>query len=68
MGWLNLIERLWKFVRRRALYGRYRSTFAEFRAAVEESLAGLTTNHADQLKTLMTLNFQQFKEVLLMAA
>src|SRR4029077_1724589 len=27
---LNLIERLWKFIKRRALYGRYHPTFADF--------------------------------------
>jgi transposase len=65
---LNLIERLWKFTKRRALYGRYHPTFAQFREAIEETLRGITTIHADQLKTLMTLNFQQFKDVSLMAA
>jgi transposase len=65
---LNLIERLWKFMKRRALYGRYHPTFAGFRAAIEETIDGLSTTHADQLKTLMTLNFQQFKDVSLMAA
>ena len=65
---LNLIERLWKFTKRRALYGRYHPTFAGFRAAIEETLDGLSTTHADQLKTLMSLNFQQFKDVSLMAA
>jgi hypothetical protein len=29
---------------------------------------GLPTEHAEQLKTLMTLKFQQFKDVSLMAA
>jgi transposase len=65
---LNLIERLWKFIKRRALYGRYHPNFAEFRAAIEETLDGLSTTQADRLKTLMTLNFQQFEDVSLMAA
>jgi transposase len=65
---LNLIERLWKFIKRRALYGRYHPTFADFRAAIEDTLDGLSTNHAERLKTLMTLNFQQFEDVSLMAA
>jgi len=65
---LNLIERLWKFTKRRALYGRYHPTFAGFRAAIEEILGGVSTIHADDLKTLMTLKFQQFKDVSLMAA
>jgi transposase len=65
---LNLIERLWKFTKRRALYGRYHPTFAGFRAAIEETLDGVSTTYADQLETLMTLKFQQFKDVSLMAA
>jgi transposase len=65
---LNLIERLWKFIKRRALYGRYHPTFAEFQAAIQEVLDGLSTTHAEELKTLMTLNFQQFEDVSLMAA
>ena len=65
---LNLIERLWKFIKRRALYGRYHPTFADFQAAIEGTIASLPTSHAEQQKTLMTLNFQQFKDVSLMAA
>jgi transposase len=65
---LNLIERLWKFVKRRALYGRYHPTFADFQAAIQQVLDGLSTAHAEQLAKLMTLNFQQFEDVSLMAA
>jgi len=65
---LNLIERLWKFIKRRALYGRYHPTFAEFQAAIQEVLDGLPTTHAERLKTLLTLNFQIFEDVSLMAA
>jgi transposase len=65
---LDLIERLWKFIKRRALYGRYHPTFAEFQAAINEILEGLSTTHAKPLETLMTLNFQQFQDVSLMTA
>ena len=65
---LNLIERLWKFIKRRALYGRYHPTFADFQAAIQETLDGLKTTYADPLETLMTLNFQRFDDVSLMAA
>lgn len=65
---LNLIERLWKFIKRRTLYGRYHPTFADFRAAIEETLANLPTTHATNLTSLMTLNFQRFENVSLMAA
>ena len=65
---LNLIERLWKFIKRRALYGRYHPTFAEFQAAVQQVIHDLPTTHAESLKSLMTLNFQRFQDVSLMAA
>jgi len=65
---LNLIERLWKFMKRRALYGRYHPTFGDFRAAIQEVHDGLSTKYAEGLATLMTLNFQQFEDVSLMAA
>jgi transposase len=65
---LNLIERLWKFIKRRALYGRYHPTFADFQAAIQDTLNGLPTIHAEPLKTLMTLNFQRFENASLMTA
>ena len=65
---LNLIERLWKFTKRRALYGRYHPTFREFQAAIQEVLDGVSTKYSQPLASLMTLNFQQFDDVSLMAA
>jgi len=65
---LNLIERLWKFMKRRALYGRYHPTFVEFQAAVNEVIDGLSTTHAESLESLMTLKFQRFEDASLMAA
>ncbi len=65
---LNLIERLWKFTKRRALYGRYHPTFREFQAAIQEVLDGIPTIHAKALAKLMTLNFQQFEDVSLLPA
>jgi hypothetical protein len=44
-----------------------RSTRPGTPADIEQTLDGLSTTHADQLETLMTLNFQQFKDVSLMA-
>jgi len=65
---LNLIERLWRFVKRQALYGRYHPTFADFQAAVQDTLHQLPTKHKDKLASLMTLNFQVFDNVSLLAA
>ena len=65
---LNLIERLWRFLKRDALYGRYHPTFAHFRTALEATIDKLPTTHADKLATLLTLNFQEFDDVSLLAA
>ena len=65
---LNLIERLWKFLKRRALYGRYHPDFASFRAAIETEIEQLPTTHHVALTTLMTLNFQTFENVSLLSA
>ena len=65
---LNLIERLWGFTKRRSVYGKYHPDFASFRAAIEATLAGIPTTHADRLASLMTLEFQTFEDVSLLAA
>ena len=65
---LNLIERLWRFMKRQAAYGRYHPTFADFLAAVQDVLDRVPTTHANKLASLMTLNFQEFDEVSLLAA
>ncbi|MGE4001100.1 MAG: hypothetical protein AB7I48_12855, partial [Planctomycetaceae bacterium] len=72
---LNLIARLWKFTKRRALSGRYHPPFAHFPAAIVHTLADIPHQHAPApapapaLASLMTLNmFQQLENVALMAA
>jgi transposase len=65
---LNLIERLWKFVKKSVLYGRHYSTFADFRGAIDGCLSKITTDHREQLASLMTHNFQTFENVSLLAA
>lgn len=65
---LNLIERLWRFIKREALYGRYHATFADFQKAIEETIGELGGKHKDKLASLMTLNFQVFDDVSLLAA
>jgi transposase len=53
---LNLIERFWKFIKRRALYGRYQPTFRDFRAAIKEALHGLPTKYAALILAPSLLN------------
>jgi transposase len=65
---LNLIERLWKFIKRKELYGRYHPRFDAFRSAIERCLSEISTSHQTALKRLMTLNFQTFENVSLLSA
>ena len=65
---LNLIERLWTFIKRQALYGRTHPTNAEFQAAIKEILDGLSTSYAERLKSLVTLNCQRSEDLSLMGA
>lgn len=65
---LNLIERLWRFIKKEALYGRYHANFADFKAAIEEVIGQMPTKHKDKLASLLTLNFQVFDNVSLLAA
>ena len=52
---LNLIERLWKFLRKKAL-NRWHKTFEAMQEAVAEVLDRLG-DHRDELATLMTERF-----------
>ncbi len=60
---LNLIERLWKWVKKKCLYSKYYATSADFQLAIRECLAQANTEHQAELKSLLTLEFQTFKEV-----
>jgi transposase len=64
---LNLIERLWKFVKKECLSCRYHEDFARFRAAIAECLEGVEDKHKSSIKSLLTLNFQAFEEPQLLA-
>jgi transposase len=60
---LNLIERLWKFVRKECLYDKYYENFAFFRQAISDCLSKTTTKHYDALHSLLTLSFQSFEKL-----
>jgi transposase len=65
---LNLIERLWRFVRKQSLDSTYYEDFGKFTAAIDRCLDGLDTVHKGEMKTLMTHKFQTFENVPLLAA
>jgi transposase len=65
---LNLIERLWKFTKKKALHCRHHTNYADFHAAIEQCLDQLTTEHKNEISSLVTLNFQTFENVSLLTA
>jgi transposase len=65
---LNLIERLWRFVRKESLDSTYYEVYEQFTAAIDRCLDGLPTVHKDAMDTLLTHKFQMFGDVPLLAA
>lgn len=58
---LNLIERLWKFVRKEVLYNESYKNFDEFCTAISGCLNETDTTHKAALDTLLTPKFQTFE-------
>ncbi len=59
---LNLIERLWKFVKKTCLYSTYYENFTLFTHAISSCLAQTHTTHKSALDSLLSLRFQTFKK------
>ena len=57
---LNLIERLWKLVKKRCLANRYYENFDKFKNAIDHCLDKLSNEDKDELESLLTLKFQFF--------
>jgi transposase len=65
---LNLIERVWRFVKKESLRARYHATYEEFTTAIDQCLQELPTRHKPAMDTLLTHEFQMFAAVSLLAA
>ena len=59
---LNLIERLWKFVKKEVLYSKYYDNFEKFKEAITNCLEETETKHKKALDSLLTLKFQTFSK------
>ena len=58
---LNLIERLWKWVRKDCLNGKYYEHFQEFKDAINKSLEKASCSEKkEEMDTLLARNFQLF--------
>lgn len=63
---LNLIERLWKFVKKKCLYGKYYEDFTQFSSAISGCLNDAHLQHKKELDSLLTLRFQHFDKTQIM--
>lgn len=59
---LNLIERCWKFVKKKCLYSKYYQDFSAFKSAISTCLNETMTTHKADLDSLLTLRFQLFQK------
>ncbi len=62
---LNLIERLWKFIKKKCLYSEYYETFTDFKQAIVDCIAKTDGMYKQELASLLTLKFQTFENVTL---
>ena len=65
---LNLIERLWRFVRKQSLNSTWFESFEQFKAAIEDCLTKMATDYKQDAATLFAHQFQQFEDVPVLAA
>jgi len=59
---LNLIERYWKFLKKKCLYNKFYDDFEAFCKAIDDCMAKAENEHKKELETLMTLKFQSFEK------
>ena len=59
---LNLIERLWRFVKKTALYCQHYECFEAFKSSIDACIAKLDSEYKSNMDTLMSLRFQLFAE------
>ena len=57
---LNIIERLWKWVKKNALYATYYSDFEQFKDAIDKTIKKANQEAKAEIKTLLSLKFQMF--------
>lgn len=65
---LNLIERLWRFVRKQSLNSTWFDSFEQFKAAIDDCLNKMATDHRHEAAALFVHRFQRFEDVPVLAA
>jgi len=59
---LNLIERFWKFVKKKSLYSRHYENFTLFKAAINDCIKDSLIKNQKELISLLSWKFQLFKK------
>lgn len=59
---LNIIERLWKFIKNECLYSQYYENFDGFKKAISSCIEETHCKYEKKLDTLLNLKFQTFKK------
>ncbi|MDR2691121.1 MAG: transposase [Dysgonamonadaceae bacterium] len=59
---LNIIERLWKFTKKKILYGQYYESAQKFHEVIRAFFAEVSTKYAADLNDLLSLKFQFFED------
>jgi transposase len=57
---LNIIERLWKFTKKKILYAKYYNKPADFHFAIQSFFSTINQKYHSELKSLLSLKFQFF--------
>jgi transposase len=65
---LNLIERVWRFIKKQCLYSKYYPDSSSFQQAILTCIQQAPTTHKEELNGLLTLRFQTFQEVPIIGA
>lgn len=63
---LNLIERLWKWVKKKCLYGKYYEEFSDFQSAISMVISQTHKSYKKEMESLLTLKFQTFDKTQVM--
>jgi len=57
---LNLIERVWKFIRKKCLNGKYYEDFELFKKGIMDCMDKFGSEYQEELRSLLTWSFQTF--------
>jgi hypothetical protein len=58
---LNLIERVWKFVKAECLGGKHYENFEQFQQGINDCVNKLSSKYKENMDSLITRNFQLFE-------